>query len=146
VIMTQYQSLWAELSAHREKAQATPTEQPPRLWPARMDPFLSFAAYPTKQLEATSLVRLNVGAPALLQWEAIRSLAMVNYAKYIIPNQKDLDALLTQLEHAPNHSIQAGKLVENFSIQQRPYMLRTLLWLAKLGVVSLGPPVSKKTY
>lgn len=146
VIMTQYQSLWAELSAHREKAQATPTEQPPRLWPARMDPFLSFAAYPTKQLEATSLVRLNVGAPALLQWEAIRSLAMVNYAKYIIPNQKDLDALLTQLEQAPSHSIQAGKLVENFSIQQRPYMLRTLLWLAKLGVVSLGQPVSKRTY
>jgi hypothetical protein len=145
VILAQYQSLWAELSARRQKAQANPTEQPPRLWPARMDPFLSFAAYPTKQLEATSLVRLNVGSPALLQWEAISSLAMVNYAKYIIPNQKDLDALFTQLEQAPCHSIQAGKLVESFSLQQRPNILRTLLWLAKLGVVSLRPSVTKKT-
>ena len=61
-------------NAERSRAQPRAARKHP--WPARMDPFAAFAAYPTKHLTlSTPLCRTRVDASdMLLQW---RCLAMV---------------------------------------------------------------------
>jgi hypothetical protein len=49
VIIPQYEALWAELDARRKKESPSPSPLA-HPWPARMDPFCAFAAYPTQTL------------------------------------------------------------------------------------------------
>ncbi|NDF52148.1 MAG: glycosyltransferase, partial [Betaproteobacteria bacterium] len=123
----------------RRQAAAQSADQIPRLWPARMDPFASFAAYPTRQIQASTTVSFRDTSFAYRQWPSLRALAMVNYAKHIMPDEKELEAIFVRLEQAPQKSLLAEVLLADFSSARRPYVLRALLWLAKLGVIRLGP-------
>ena len=139
VVMAQYQKLWHDLGECRRQAAAQSADQIPRLWPARMDPFASFAAYPTRQIQASTTVSFRDTSFAYRQWPSLRALAMVNYAKHIMPDEKELEAIFVRLEQAPQKSLLAEVLLADFSSSRRPYVLRALLWLAKLGVIRLGP-------
>ena len=57
---------------------------------------------------------------------------MVNYAEYIFPSDEDLDLIFDTLSSSP---MKAGKLLEKFSSEKRPFILRSFCWLIKLKLL-----------
>jgi alpha-maltose-1-phosphate synthase len=129
-IIPQYEALWAQLSEIRlAQGQNLPPLAHP--WPARMDPFHAFAGYPTHTLSPeTLLVRVDKDVEvALVKVAAMRALAMVDFAKLVLPTEEEVRLVLSAAEAT------AAERVAAISEERRPYVLRALAWLMKLGVL-----------
>ncbi len=129
-IIAQYEALWAQLSEMRlAQGQNLPALAHP--WPARMDPFHAFASYPTQILSPeTVLHRIDADVEsALSRLAAYQGLAMVNYAKLVIPTEEEIRLALAAAEAT------AAERVALIAEVRRPYVLRALAWLMKLGVL-----------
>jgi alpha-maltose-1-phosphate synthase len=129
-IIPQYEALWAQLSEMRlSQGQNLPALAHP--WPARMDPFHAFASYPTQMLSPeTVLHRVDADVEsALSRLAAYQGLAMVNYAKLVIPTEEEIRLALAEAEAT------AAERVALIAEVRRPYVLRALAWLMKLGVL-----------
>jgi starch synthase len=129
-IIPQYEVLWAQLSEIRlSQGQNLPALAHP--WPARMDPFHAFAGYPTHILTPeTMLVRVDKDVEvALKKVTAMRALAMVDFAKLVLPTEEEVRLVLIAAEAT------AAERVAAISEERRPYVLRALAWLMKLGVL-----------
>jgi alpha-maltose-1-phosphate synthase len=129
-IIPQYEALWAQLAEIRlAQGQNLPALAHP--WPARMDPFHAFANYPTHTLTPeTLLVRVDKDVEvALKKVAAMRALAMVDFAKLVLPTEEEVRLVLS----APEAT--AAERVAAISEERRPYVLRALAWLMKLGVL-----------
>jgi starch synthase len=129
-IIPQYEALWAQLSEIRlAQGQNLPALAHP--WPARMDPFHAFASYPTHTLTPeTLLVRVDEDIEvAMKKVAAMRALAMVDFAKLVLPTEEEVRLVLS----APEAT--AAERVAAISEERRPYVLRALAWLMKLGVL-----------
>ena len=133
-IIPRYEALWAELAEIR--ARQGVTEKPPALaWPARMDPFAAFAAYPTQLLtpetrfkqiiEATDIVLANVNR--------LRALGMVKYATLTALTEGEIATIIEAARQGPQA---ASQLVAGIEPQRRAHALRGLAGLVKLGVLS----------
>lgn len=134
-IIGQYEQLWAELTQIRQ-AQA-PHQALAHPWPARLDPFHAFAAYPTQVLTPeTLIVRVDAdSAAAIARTQAYRLLAMVEFAKVVLPNEEEVSAVL----HAASSTPMAAKdLVAAIPPERQAFVLRSLVWLVKLGVLAVG--------
>jgi starch synthase len=133
-IIGQYEQLWAELTQIRQ-AQA-PHQALAHPWPARLDPVHAFAAYPTQVLTPeTLLVRVDADtAAAIARTQAYRQLAMVEFAKVVLPNDEEVSAVL----HAASSTPTAAKdLVALIPPERQAFVLRSLGWLVKLGVLAV---------
>jgi starch synthase len=129
-IIPQYEALWAQLSEIRlAQGQNLPSLAHP--WPARMDPFHAFASYPTHTLTPeTMLVRVDEDIEvALKKVAAMRALAMVDFAKLVLPTEEEVRLVLLPPEAT------AAERVAAISQERRLYVLRALAWLMKLGVL-----------
>ncbi len=162
-IIGQYEQLWAELTQIRqaqvraqEQAQAGAQVQaqagsqagaqpedakraPQALahpWPARLDPFHAFAAYPTQVLTPEALlVRVDADvAAAIARTQAYRQLAMVEFAKVVLPDEEEVSAVLHAASSTP---IAAKDLVAAIPPERQAFVLRSLAWLLKLGVLGV---------
>jgi starch synthase len=94
-IIPQYEALWAQLSEIRlAQGQNLPALAHP--WPARTDPFHAFASYPTHTLTPeTMLVRVDEDIEvALKKVAAMRALAMVDFAKLVLPTEEEVRLVL----------------------------------------------------
>lgn len=134
-IIPRYQSLWAQLGETR-RSQAAALTPLPHPWPARMDPFHSFASYPTEALTRSTLLEL-VDADlqtAVDRLEIYRDLTMVNFATAVLPTDAELRGVLERAADAP---ATAGQLVEGFPAGRQAFMLRALMWLVKLHVLKV---------
>lgn len=138
VIIARYESLWAELATiRRERAPAVaPLKQP---WPARMDPFHTFSSFPTRQL--TPRTRLALAHPDIESSERhaanCRQLDMVNFARYVQPTPEEIRTVLHATAGGP---ALVSSLVQAIPTQRRATVLRSLVWLVKMGVLRLLPP------
>lgn len=132
-IIPQYEALWAQLTQVRQ-AQANNLQPLPHPWPARMDPFHAFAAYPTQTLTPQTLLALvDVDAATALQRAlAYRQLAMIDFAKVVLPTE---DELRTVLQTATPQPQTATALVAQLPTGRQAFALRSLAWLVKLGVL-----------
>ena len=133
VIIPQYEALWGQLGEIRKK-QAPALKPLPHPWPARMDPFHAFASYPTMVLSPQTvlgLVDADLQA-ARRRVDDYRQLAMVNFAKLVLPLDVEVQTVLFAAASGPRPAIE---LVEGIAMERRPFVLRTLAWLAKLGVL-----------
>jgi len=137
VVIGCYEALWAQLAdlrgarPHDQKTLAHP-------WPARMDPFHTFTSYPTQTLGAQTRLALadpsaDLGAGRVA---AYRELAMVNYAKLVLPTEAEVHQVLAGLSDGP---APAGELVRGFEAARQAFVFRSLTWLVKLGVLRLDP-------
>ena len=161
VIIPQYEALWAEqtrlrLLARQEAQEAALREaqgnQPSgkallaHHWPARMDPFTAFASYPTHTLNENTLLVLtpqrlnpsdlpNTKVQIMLQVEAYRQLAMVNYAKQVLPTPEEVNQIIDNASTQPKHAID---LLLGIEAPRRALVFRSLAWLMKLGVLGLA--------
>jgi len=138
VVIAQYESLWAQLAELRaaQGPQLAPLAHP---WPARMDPFHGFAAYPTHTLTMQTRVHA-AGADAHALRERLsqcQSLAMVNFARAAMPQPAELDALLVALAGSTASTPRsAAELVSSSDPGRQAWLLRSLVWLLKLGLIA----------
>ena len=132
-----YEELWSELAEIRSSLAhtSTPLAHP---WPARMDPFEAFAAYPTQLLGPHTVVALPaVGLEAAEQWlHSCLSLAMVTYASSVLLNELEALAMLQRLAPAP---LPIAQLLGTASPTESSRLIRGVAWLLKLGVLRLLP-------
>jgi hypothetical protein len=129
-IIARYEALWAQLSEIRlAQGQNLPAVAHP--WPARLDPFHAFASYPTQMLSPeTVLHRVDADVEsAMNRVAAYQDLAMVNYAKLVMPTEEEIRFALAAAEAT------AAERVALIAEVRRPYVLRALAWLMKLGVL-----------
>lgn len=135
VIIPQYEALWAQLNELRT-TQAKDLKPLPHPWPARMDPFHAFASYPTQLLTPQTVLGL-VDADvetALQRTLAYRQLAMVDFAKLVLPNEVEIRAVLDAAASGPKA---AAALIAALPAERQPFVFRSLAWLAKLGVLKV---------
>jgi alpha-maltose-1-phosphate synthase len=132
-IMSRYEALWAEQARMRTGAERESHGATAR-WPARMDPFTSFSAYPTAPLLTGTRVNLTGSAADVARW---RTLHMVNYADPVLPTPAQVEAWIHALEAGPRT---LGSWLARVDDGERAHLTRGLLWLAKLGVVGLTNP------
>jgi len=133
VIIPQYEALWAQLGELRQ-GQAPTLKPLPHPWPARMDPFHAFASYPTQTLTPQTVLALvdADAATAFSRVGAYWQLAMVNFAKVVLPTDTEVQAVLQAAEsgHQP-----AGELLSIIPAERQAFVFRSLAWLVKLGVL-----------
>jgi glycosyltransferase involved in cell wall biosynthesis len=134
VIIPQYEALWAEQNRIR-KSPFAKKQKLVNSWPARMDPFFSFGEYPTQTLTPEtmlSVVDFDV-EKALTRILAYRQLAMVDYAKLVLPTEAEIRMVLSR---GGKGSKSALDLVVDIGQERRPMVLRSLAWMVKLGVLT----------
>ncbi len=134
-IIPQYEALWAQLSEIR-KTQTPDLKPLAHPWPARMDPFHAFASYPTQTLTPQTLLALvdADASIALARVAQYQTLAMVNFAKLVLPTDAEVQALLASLATGPQA---AGALSAVIAPERQAFVFRTLVWLVKLGVLKV---------
>ena len=138
VIIAQYEALWQEQTRLRLAAQTSnQIALPPHAWPARMDPFFAFESYPTQTLKPTSMLALADASAteALLRVNQYKTLAMVNFAKLVLPTDAEIAHVLNAAAHAP---CSAQALIQDIEPSRQAFVLRSLAWLLKLGVLRLA--------
>jgi hypothetical protein len=137
-VIAQYEALWATQTELRMAAKNNgaldlkPLAHP---WPARMDPFHAFASYPTQVLTPqTRLTLVDADAPTALQRAlAYRQLAMVDFAKLILPTEAEVASVL----HAASQPQAAQALLAGIAQERQAFVFRSLAWLLKLGVLKV---------
>ena len=137
VIIPRYEALWAQLSEIRT-TQGQNRKSQPHPWPARMDPFYAFADYPTGVLKEQTLLALvdeNAQA-ASARIHAYGQLAMVSFAKEVLPSQNEIEIVLAAAESGP---LSASALVEKIPQLRRHFVLRSLTWFLKMGILKVMP-------
>lgn len=136
-IIPRYEALWAGLAQVRQ-GQAEAIKPLPHPWPACMDPFHAFAAYPSHLLTPQTLLALvDADADAALaRVRACRRLAMVDFARAVLPGDEDVQAVLA----AATGPREAQALVQGIEAARRPFVFRSLAWLLKLGVLKVVVP------
>ncbi len=141
VVIQQYETLWQGLADIRKAA----APMAPSPWPARQDPFQIFASYPTTALGPDSLFQCQATNFEDLK-QRLRTclnLAMVSYARGIMPSEADLCAML---EQALNKIMPAQALVSVLPAERQALGLRGLAWMVKLGFlqqVSSTPEIGR---
>lgn len=136
-IIPQYEALWEQLSEMRG-AQSGKGKALAHPWPARMDPFHAFASYPTTVLTPQMPLELvdADAAGALQHAKACRSLAMVDFAKLVLPAESEIEAVLAAAAGGPKP---AAELVAAIPDERRAAVFRALAWLVKLNVLKVSP-------
>ena len=135
-IIPQYEALWQQLAELRN-AQAPALQPLVHPWPARMDPFHAFASYPTHTLTPQTLLALVEAdvASAMARVQQYQALAMVNFAKLVLPTEQEVLAVLT----AATVPQSAQNLVAAIPAPRQAIVFRALAWLLKLGVLKVHP-------
>jgi glycosyltransferase involved in cell wall biosynthesis len=137
-IIALYEVLWKEQTQLRLAAQAADqVAVPPHAWPARMDPFFAFESYPTQTLKLTSMLGLADASAteALLRVNQYKTLAMVNFAKLVLPTDAEIAQVLNAAAHGPTS---AQALVQGIEPSRQAFVMRSLAWLLKLGLLRLA--------
>jgi len=132
-ILPLYEALWAQLGEIREvhHKNLKPLSHP---WPARMDPFHAFASYATQRLTAKTLLDL-VDADvetAIARTRAYQQLAMVDFAKVVIPREEEIQSVLQAASTGPRL---ATELIASIPSERQAAVFRSLAWFLKLGIL-----------
>ena len=135
VIIPQYEELWASLEElrHAKSSEIKPLAYP---WPSRMDPFDAFNDYATRSLTSGTILALvdSNSQGALDRLSKYKNLAMVNYAKLVMPSIEDITEIFNKLETGP---IAAEELVKHLPVNRQRFVFRSFLWLLKLNVLKI---------
>lgn len=130
-IIPQYEALWAQLTDIRE-VQGKDLKPLAHPWPSRMDPFHAFASYPTQTLTPQTVLGLVDGDvdTALRHTLAYRKLAMVDFAKTVLPTEDEIRAVLQAAAAGPRMAMELAAAVP---AERQAFVFRGLVWLVKLG-------------
>ncbi|MDC3362237.1 glycosyltransferase family 4 protein [Gammaproteobacteria bacterium] len=133
-IIRRYEDLWDTLRENRLAASSSGINQN-RTYPARLDPTISFSHYPTTLLDAQAELVLvySSASEALDRIFKLKSLTMVSFAELVFPSDQEIECLIfSAVKHGPR--VRAEVLISEISEPRRPFALRGLTWLVKLGI------------
>lgn len=135
VIIPQYEALWAKQTDIR-LAQGKDLKPLVHPWPARMDPFHSFASYPTHTITPETKLSLVGTKQQATQWvkKAIQ-LKMVDYAKVVLPTEAEIQTVLNTATEEPQAAL---TLIESIQANRQAFVFRSLGWLVKMGVIKVS--------
>ena len=136
VIISQYEDLWCQQNEIRKKNSSSIKELK-YPWPGRMDPFYSFASYPTNIIKRESKIRImdqNIDQ-AIARINTYKNNRMINFAKYIYPSQEEITKLLKALG---NQTKSVGEIIDIFPENRKGYSMRTIGWLIKFGILEIN--------
>lgn len=141
-IIPQYEALWANLN-ERRLAHA-PAALPAHPWPARMDPFHAFAAYPSELLGGDMVFSVADATSSKAKMQAQLQLNMVSYAQPILPDEATLHTMIDALAGGP---LTVRDLTAMLPAAHQAPAIRALVWLHKMGLVSRPgrPPAADLT-
>ena len=135
VVVGQYQALWAELEQRRAAGRESGAKT--QRHPGRECPFTVFQSYPTSSLRSDHRVSLAPGTDREKLSQFVQ-LKMVSFAKEILGSEKELLRILDHLERSG--PLPAKALSDQVSRDRRRAIVRTVLWLAKHGLVRIDEP------
>ena len=140
-ISPQYLALWQEQARIRAKATEfaplIPGRQPA---PTRPDPFILFADYPTNRLDPKQLVTLVPGANLDLLRQRASIPGAVSRGS-LLPSLPGFQAMLERLAQG---SVTAGELGGVLPPDQRARAAMGMVWLMKLGLITITPAEEAK--
>ncbi len=132
-IIPRYEALWMQMAEIR-RINGPALRPPQHPWPARMDPFAAFAAYPTRQLGRDTILALAAPTPeaAWTRFEGLRTLAMTSFSSLAPPTPAECRAVLQALAQGPQS---AAVLASTAASHRQAAVFRGLAWLVKLGIL-----------
>jgi glycosyltransferase involved in cell wall biosynthesis len=140
-IIPQYLALWDEQARIRAKATEfaplIPGRQPA---PTRPDPFMLFADYPTNRLDPKQRVTLVPGA----NLDLLRQRAAIPGAVARGSLLPSLNGFQVMLERLAQGSMTAGDLGGALPQDQRPRAAMGMVWMMKLGLITISPAEEAK--
>jgi alpha-maltose-1-phosphate synthase len=132
VVVRTYQDLWSELAERRR----VDTEIAPPRWQARnprfTDPFDVFGAHASADLSGDVAVRIDPYGPAVTD---LTAMSCNVFAANALLDGEETEALVNVIRDG-DQTVES--CVRAFESKRRVRVTRTLGWLAKYGVVSLG--------
>ncbi len=135
-IIPQYQALWADLAERRGTAGEIAPPVRHAVNPALADPTATFQDFPTHRLSADALVGPCDGAPSL-DWLFGEKSATFR-SDLLLPRDR-IQAMVDLVAAGP---CAVSEVLQVFSGAEAPKAVRSVLWLAKFGVLSLRPAES----
>ncbi|HVZ00524.1 MAG TPA: glycosyltransferase family 4 protein [Dongiaceae bacterium] len=137
-VVARYQELWAELAeTRRGAAESAPRAAGHPANPARADPYQAFASYATAALAAGDRVALAPGASGAA-FDAIVGHALVAFAERANPAREEMHRVIDAIGRQENATV--ATLAAGWPEERRALCIRSLLWLAKLGLVRIARP------
>jgi glycosyltransferase involved in cell wall biosynthesis len=140
-VIPQYLALWQEQASIRAKAREfAPLIKGRQPAPTRPDPFMLFAEYPTRRLEPGQRVSLVPGASL----DRLRELAAIpgTIARgSLLPS---LPSFRMMLERLAERSMTTAELGSTLPLDQRPLAGAGMVWMMKLGLVTVAPAEEAK--
>jgi hypothetical protein len=135
IILKSYHSLWEELAERR--ALSGEVKQPSLLSavsPLRDDPGRIFQAYPSSTLTTQTTVSktANSTPERVLR---LKHYSINRVGDGIAGGPKEVAQLLSSL---PESKVSIGELLAKTAEPQRANLILNLLWLSKMGLISLG--------
>jgi len=142
VVIAQYEGLWTQQHELRRQAQLEIESKKlsiSNIWPARIDPFFSFESYPTSLVqESTLLCVVDVSKELALQRaKQYLNLAMVSYAKLVLPNLQEIEWVLSQAPENTTLPKPALDWVKEIPEERKSLVFRSLSWLIKMGILKI---------
>lgn len=133
IIIPQYEALWRELAERRAKdSEIAPRQEGQSDDPLRDDPFRTFAGYPTSTITDDHVIE-RWGTDAEL--EALIRFDINSAVAGLVPDAPQMRELLGSLPK-PGTTTTVGAILETSDAPRTP-ALRAILWLGKLGIISL---------
>lgn len=132
VVMRQYEKLWAQMAERRlhPDHQGSIADASPLISnPSRPDPYDLFSGYPTRSLTDESFVELLQPVDKEL-FNRMVGLKIHKFAGAVLPSWEQAKTLLAQLSQSP---VQLKDIFGQADINQRRQLRRHLLWMAKVG-------------
>lgn len=138
-IIRQYQYLLSELAKLRGNTDVVfaPENKSIASYPTRLDTSIAFAEYATSTLSPSSSLQLASSkeeAEGLLA--TLEPLQMASIAKQMLLAPKELRTVLTLLENKESASV--SDLTKHFNSENARALLLSILWLSKMGLVSIN--------
>ncbi|MBF96585.1 MAG: glycosyl transferase-like protein [Pelagibacterales bacterium] len=133
-IIGQYEELWSELGESRYRARNSDDNlKKPQIWPARMDPFTSFAHYPTYSININSIVERVIANEenAIEQLEMFYNLEIIKFSKDILPSIDTATEILKKIKASGSKVEQVIRIGE----EEAALQLRAVSFLQKLGLI-----------
>jgi glycosyltransferase involved in cell wall biosynthesis len=136
-IIRRYQALWAELADLRRSAPAIGARDSSRqtVHPDYPDLVAMFAGHPSRTLEPVMTARLCDPEPhfALRQ---LRSIRMNTVARPVMLDDPQIDRIVARLGRGDASVL---SLLADVQARDRDRAIRSLMWLAKFGIIALLP-------
>ena len=140
-VIPQYLALWQEQARLRAKAtEFAPLVKGRQPVPARPDPFMLFAEYPTHRLDPKQRVSLVPGA-SLERLQALAAIPGTIARGSLLPS---LPAFRLMLDRLAQGSMTAAELGGLLPMDQRSRAAAGMVWMMKLGLITISPAEEAK--